>query len=114
MLIEELWREYEGAATPCAQLVKDFDKVQECVGSVYTHTHTHCTPHPSVQVEMILQAWEYEMQHNTQLQEFYESTRGKFKTAAGQAWAAEIAERRRQYWQQRTATQPADAAPSSS
>lgn len=27
LLIEELWREYEGASTPCAQLVKDFDKV---------------------------------------------------------------------------------------
>lgn len=51
------------------------------------------------QVEMILQAWEYEKEHDTQLQEFYESTKGKFKTAAGKAWAAEIIERRRAFWE---------------
>jgi putative hydrolase of HD superfamily len=47
-----------------------------------------------VQLEMILQAQEYEQDQGIKLQEFFDSTEGKFKTELGQAWAAEIRARR--------------------
>lgn len=43
---------------------------------------------------MILQAQEYEEQQKLDLQEFFDSTHGKFKSAVGQAWAEEIIRRR--------------------
>ncbi|GAB4820545.1 hypothetical protein N2152v2_007591 [Parachlorella kessleri] len=64
--IEELWHEYEEAATPEANLVKDFDKV-----------------------EMILQALEYEQAQRITLQEFFDSTAGKWRTEIGRSWAEE-------------------------
>ncbi|BDA40619.1 HD domain-containing protein 2 [Coccomyxa sp. Obi] len=69
--IKELFEEYEEGQTPEALLVKDFDKL-----------------------EMILQAQEYEKAQGLNLQEFFESTKGKFKTELGQSWAAEIVARR--------------------
>ncbi|KAI3696199.1 hypothetical protein L1987_79209 [Smallanthus sonchifolius] len=69
--IEELWREYEDNASLEANLVKDFDKV-----------------------EMILQALEYETEHDRVLDEFFLSTAGKFQTEVGKSWAAEIIARR--------------------
>lgn len=69
--IQELWREYEDNASLEANLVKDFDKV-----------------------EMILQALEYETEHNKVLDEFFLSTAGKFQTEIGKSWAAEIIARR--------------------
>ncbi|KAI5069059.1 hypothetical protein GOP47_0015360 [Adiantum capillus-veneris] len=69
--VKELWLDYENNASLEANLVKDFDKV-----------------------EMILQALEYETTHGKVLNEFYESTAGKFQTAIGKAWAAEIIMRR--------------------
>ncbi|KAH0912768.1 hypothetical protein HID58_036089 [Brassica napus] len=70
--IAELWREYEANASPEAKLVKDFDKL-----------------------EMILQALEYEQEQGKDLEEFFQSTAGKFQTDIGKAWALEIASRRR-------------------
>lgn len=52
--------------------------------------HTFCY----LQLEMILQAQEYEKAQGLDLQEFFESTKGKFKTELGQSWAAEIIARR--------------------
>ncbi|PKA55555.1 hypothetical protein AXF42_Ash006757 [Apostasia shenzhenica] len=69
--IKELWAEYENNASIEASLVKDFDKV-----------------------EMILQALEYEMEHEKVLDEFFISTAGKFQTDVGKRWAAEVTSRR--------------------
>ncbi|KAJ4890717.1 Metal-dependent phosphohydrolase [Raphanus sativus] len=69
--IAELWREYEANESPEAKLVKDFDKL-----------------------EMILQALEYEQEEGKDLDEFFQSTAGKFQTDIGKAWALEIASRR--------------------
>lgn len=43
---------------------------------------------------MILQAQEYEADQGMVLQEFFDSTAGKWRTELGQAWAAEIVSRR--------------------
>ncbi len=48
----------------------------------------------AVQLEMILQASEYEAAQGLSLQEFFDSTAGRFKTETGKAWAAEIVGRR--------------------
>ncbi|KAJ6919558.1 hypothetical protein NC651_013494 [Populus alba x Populus x berolinensis] len=48
-----------------------------------------------VQVEMILQALEYKMEHGKVLDEFFLSTAGKFQTEIGKSWAAKIASRRK-------------------
>ncbi len=47
-----------------------------------------------VQLEMILQAQEYEGQQGIKLDEFFESTKGKWRTDLGRQWAAEIISRR--------------------
>ncbi|KAJ6803962.1 HD domain-containing protein 2-like [Iris pallida] len=70
--IGDLWMEYEENSTLEAKIVKDFDKV-----------------------EMILQALEYENEQGMNLDEFFQSTSGKFTTDVGKAWAAEIVSRRR-------------------
>ncbi|GAB4838167.1 hypothetical protein Ancab_027696 [Ancistrocladus abbreviatus] len=70
--ISDLWMEYEENSSPEAKVVKDFDKV-----------------------EMILQALEYENGQGKDLDEFFQSTAGKFQTELGKAWAAEIASRRK-------------------
>ncbi|XP_021756844.1 HD domain-containing protein 2-like [Chenopodium quinoa] len=69
--IHDLWMEYEESSSLEAKIVKDFDKV-----------------------EMILQALEYEKEQGKDLEEFFESTAGKFQTDVGKAWALEIASRR--------------------
>ncbi|XP_022991251.1 HD domain-containing protein C4G3.17-like [Cucurbita maxima] len=69
--IKELWTEYENNASLEANLVKDFDKV-----------------------ELILQAFEYEIEHGKVLDEFFHSTAGKFQTEVGKSWAAEVLSRR--------------------
>jgi putative hydrolase of HD superfamily len=58
--VEVLWREYESQSTPESHLVKDFDKL-----------------------EMIIQAHEYEQAQGLKLQQFFDSTQGKFKTPTG-------------------------------
>ncbi|KAJ4833121.1 hypothetical protein Tsubulata_006224 [Turnera subulata] len=70
--ISQLWMEYEENSSPEAKIVKDFDKV-----------------------EMILQALEYENEQDRDLEEFFQSTAGKFQTEVGKAWAFEIVSRRR-------------------
>ncbi|CAN6552367.1 unnamed protein product [Malus baccata var. baccata] len=70
--VGELWMEYEGNSSPEAKIVKDLDKV-----------------------EMILQALEYEKEQGKDLEEFFQSTAGKFQTDLGKAWALEIASRRK-------------------
>lgn len=70
--IYDLWMEYEESSSLEAKIVKDFDKV-----------------------EMILQALEYEKEQGKDLEEFFESTAGKFQTDIGKAWALEIASRRK-------------------
>ncbi|KAI4377689.1 hypothetical protein MLD38_015276 [Melastoma candidum] len=72
--INELWTEYEENSSPEAKVVKDLDKV-----------------------EMILQALEYENDQGKDLDEFFQSTAGKFQTELGKAWAAEIASRRKRH-----------------
>ncbi|XP_028775458.1 HD domain-containing protein 2-like, partial [Neltuma alba] len=69
--VAELWMEYEANSSPEAKFVKDLDKV-----------------------EMILQALEYEDEQQKDLDEFFESTAGKFQTETGKAWALEIVSRR--------------------
>jgi putative hydrolase of HD superfamily len=58
--VEALWHEYEAQSSPESHLVKDFDKL-----------------------EMIIQAHEYEQAQGLQLQQFFDSTQGKFKTPTG-------------------------------
>ncbi|XVF47836.1 hypothetical protein PTKIN_Ptkin03bG0142900 [Pterospermum kingtungense] len=72
--IEELWMEYEENSSSEAKIVKDFDKV-----------------------EMILQALEYENEQGANLDEFFQSTAGKFQTEVGKAWASEVASRRKRH-----------------
>lgn len=43
---------------------------------------------------MILQAHEYEQSQGKQLDEFFASTDGKWRTELGKQWAAEIVSRR--------------------
>ncbi|KAL3535258.1 hypothetical protein ACH5RR_003719 [Cinchona calisaya] len=69
--IADLWTEYEENTSLEAKVVKDFDKV-----------------------EMILQALEYENEQGKDLDEFFQSTAGKFQTNIGKTWASEIASRR--------------------
>ncbi|DBB03901.1 TPA: hypothetical protein ACH3X1_012987 [Trebouxia sp. C0004] len=69
--IEALWQEYEDGNSPEALMVKDFDKL-----------------------EMILQAQEYEAEQDIDLQDFFDSTKGRFTTLLGQSWAKEIVKRR--------------------
>ncbi|XP_057431913.1 uncharacterized protein LOC130724652 [Lotus japonicus] len=70
--VAELWAEYEANSSPEAKFVKDLDKV-----------------------EMILQALEYEHEQGKDLDEFFQSTAGKFQTEIGKAWASEIVSRRK-------------------
>ncbi|KAK8916924.1 hypothetical protein KSP39_PZI023129 [Platanthera zijinensis] len=70
--ILDLWMEYEENSSPEAKVVKDFDKV-----------------------EMILQALEYEQEKGMDLEEFFQSTAGKFQTDIGKSLASEIASRRK-------------------
>ncbi|KAK9149930.1 hypothetical protein Scep_008687 [Stephania cephalantha] len=71
--IHGLWMEYEQSSSLEAKIVKDFDKV-----------------------EMILQALEYETEQGKNLDDFFQSTAGKFQTEVGKAWASEITSRRRE------------------
>jgi hypothetical protein len=48
------------------------------------------------QLEMILQASEYESAQGIHLQEFFDSTKGKWRTSIGLQWAEEIGQRREQ------------------
>jgi putative hydrolases of HD superfamily len=43
---------------------------------------------------MILQASEYESAQGSELQEFFDSTAGKWRTDIGRSWAEEICKRR--------------------
>ncbi|KAL9242234.1 hypothetical protein vseg_016254 [Gypsophila vaccaria] len=72
--IHDLWMEYEENSSLEAKIVKDFDKI-----------------------EMILQASEYEKEQGKDLEEFFESTAGKFQTDIGKAWASEIVSRRKKH-----------------
>jgi len=58
--VAELWREYEAQSSPESHLVKDFDKL-----------------------EMIVQAHEYEQAQGKDLQQFFDSTAGRFRTETG-------------------------------
>lgn len=72
--IRALWEEYEAGQTREAKLVKDFDKI-----------------------EMIVQAGEYERDQadrGVELQEFFDSTAGKWRTETGKAWARQVTEER--------------------
>ena len=98
--IAELWNEYEQAQTEEARLVKDFDKVgvqgrwpSVCAGRPAADTSPSACP-PPAQLEMILQAHEYESQQGMVLQEFFDSTQGKWRTELGRSWAEEIYRRR--------------------
>ena len=70
--IYELWKEYEEGRSRCALLCKDIDKF-----------------------DMVLQAHEYEASQQKDLSEFFESTRGKFKTDVVSEWVSALEEERR-------------------
>ena len=66
--VANLWQEYDSGESPEAVLLKDLDKL-----------------------EMILQAHEYETEGKRyDLQSFFDSTAGKFRTSIGRAWADEV------------------------
>jgi putative hydrolase of HD superfamily len=68
-----LWEEYEAGESEEAKLVKDFDKI-----------------------EMIVQALEYEKaQPGVELNEFFDSTAGKWRTPVGRAWAEAVYKERK-------------------
>jgi len=69
--IVELFTDYEQKRTKEAQLVADFDKF-----------------------EMIVQADEYEQEQDMELQEFFDSTEGKFRTDLVCSWDAELRQQR--------------------
>ncbi|POM57412.1 Hydrolase-HD superfamily protein [Phytophthora palmivora] len=69
--IRALWNEYEAGSTEEAKIVKDFDKF-----------------------EMILQADDYERAQNIPLDDFFQSTKGKFRTPLVQSWVAELTSQR--------------------
>ena len=120
----QLWREYEEGSTEEAKIVKDFDKVPPEVCSVAAQApdaawpmpsslNNTCRPHPQkaadaslTQIEMILQAHEYESAQGMRLQEFFNSTHGKWRTELGRRWAEEVCRRRE-------AQQAAEAKPQS-
>jgi len=60
------------------------------VGTKLLGTHLWCV----LQLEMILQAQEYEAEQDIDLQDFFDSTKGRFTTPLGQSWAKEIVKRR--------------------
>ena len=65
----ELWNEYEGGVTHESLYVRDLDKF-----------------------DMIFQAHEYEQKENVDLQEFFTSTEGWFKTDLVKSWAEQLKE----------------------
>ncbi|XP_022083399.1 HD domain-containing protein 2-like isoform X2 [Acanthaster planci] len=69
----ELWEEYEDGSTEEAKFVKDLDKF-----------------------EMILQAFEYETLQNRpmELQDFFDTTKGKFTHPTVQEWVKEVYKQR--------------------
>lgn len=67
-------------------------------------------PLPAKQLEMILQAHEYECQQGMLLQEFFDSTDGKWRTDLGRSWAEEICRRRVERQQQQQQAAAAGAA----
>ena len=71
--IMELWKEYSERKTPEAKFVKDLDRF-----------------------EMILQAFEYEKAEENvgRLQDFFESTKGKFQHPMVIKWVEELYEQR--------------------
>lgn len=71
--IYALWEEYETQSSEEAKLVKDLDRF-----------------------EMVLQAFEYEQLEKRpgQLQDFFESTKGKFQHSQVQSWVQELYEMR--------------------
>ena len=80
-VFEELWGEYEGAASPAARAVKDADKL-----------------------EMMLQALEYETAHPPlRLDSFYAAAQG-VKGLEARAWAREILRLRAELLEQRSAS----------
>ncbi|KAH7569909.1 hypothetical protein JRO89_XS05G0016800 [Xanthoceras sorbifolium] len=95
--IKELWAEYENNASIEANLVKDFDKGADSEATAiggFAGTEAGSRLMGWMEVEMILQALEYEMEHGKVLDEFFLSTSGKFQTEIGKSWAAEINSRR--------------------
>ncbi|KAK8522950.1 hypothetical protein V6N12_056641 [Hibiscus sabdariffa] len=106
--IQQLWAEYENNASLEANLVKDFDKVwfvttlwmmvgQESKWRLGIPGFNKIvdTSYMNIEVELILQALEYEMEHGKVLDEFFLSTEGKFQTEIGKSWAKEINSRRK-------------------
>ncbi|KAJ3329564.1 HD domain-containing protein 2 [Gonapodya sp. JEL0774] len=73
----DLWQEYESGSTEEAKLVKDLDKF-----------------------EMIVQALEYERAHRLPLDQFFTSTRGKFRHPTVKQWAEEVERERGVFWDQ--------------
>jgi len=71
--IVDLWEEYESGQSPEAKVVKDLDKF-----------------------DMILQAFEYEQKEESpgRLEEFFDSTKGVFKTEKVKQWVADLYEKR--------------------
>nr|CAD1840246.1 unnamed protein product [Ananas comosus var. bracteatus] len=75
--IHDLWMEYEENSSRRQRLSRTLTRI--CYKLV----------------EMILQALEYENEQGIDLEEFFQSTAGKFQTDVGKAWAFEITSRRK-------------------
>ncbi|RUS23008.1 LOW QUALITY PROTEIN: HD domain-containing protein [Endogone sp. FLAS-F59071] len=78
--IRDLWQEYEDVSSSEAKLVKDLDKF-----------------------EMILQALEYEKADGKRLDEFFDSTRGRFVHPTVKAWVEVVYKERRELWESKSA-----------
>ena len=76
-----------------SRMVGSAEMQQPIVRSSHRHVSSVSIDVP-LQLEMILQALEYEAAQGLDLQEFFNSTAGRFKTETGRAWAAEIVARR--------------------
>ena len=89
---------------PGNMVMSDASREQVCKSVPHQHRECHVrnadwqterlTCMAAAQLEMILQASEYEAAQGLTLQEFFDSTAGRFKTETGKAWAAEIVSRR--------------------
>ncbi|ETI55867.1 hypothetical protein F441_16415 [Phytophthora nicotianae CJ01A1] len=88
--IRELWNEYEAGSTEEAKIVK----VRVSSWSAATCITDVLFLQDFDKFEMILQADDYERAQNIPLDDFFQSTKGKFRTPLVQSWAAELTDQR--------------------
>ncbi|XP_050940577.1 uncharacterized protein LOC103493441 isoform X3 [Cucumis melo] len=102
--ISELWMDYENNSSPEAKIVKDLDKVEmilqalEYENELLKSTTKRLTRQRGGKrnelVDSLDQDMETKKEQGKDLDEFFQSTAGKFQTELGRAWASEIVSRR--------------------